>query len=47
MTLLNLFSSRANVGGGEAQSDDRSIMLMVRTPGPAAWPVPPSMIPQG
>ena len=29
MTLLNLFSSRARVGSGDAQSDDRSIMLMV------------------
>ena len=29
MTLLNLFSSRARVGNGDAQSDDRSIMLMV------------------
>ena len=29
MTLLNPFSSRAHVGSGEAQSDDRSIMLMV------------------
>lgn len=29
MTFLDLFSSRAHVGGGEAQSDDRSIMLMV------------------
>lgn len=28
MILLNLFSSRAHVGG-EAPSDDRSIMLMV------------------
>jgi hypothetical protein len=29
MTLLNLFSSRARVGDGDVQSDDRSIMLMV------------------
>jgi hypothetical protein len=29
MTLLNLFSSRARLGDGEAPSDDRSIMLMV------------------
>ena len=29
MTLLNLFSSRARVGNGDAPSDDRSIMLMV------------------
>jgi hypothetical protein len=29
MTLLNLFSSRARVGSGDAQSDDRTIMLMV------------------
>ena len=29
MTLLNLFSSRAHVGSGDTQSDDRSIMLMV------------------
>jgi hypothetical protein len=29
MTLLNLFSSRARMGSGDAQSDDRSIMLMV------------------
>jgi hypothetical protein len=29
MTLLNLFSSRARVGSGEAPSDDRSITLMV------------------
>jgi hypothetical protein len=29
MTLLNLFSSRARLGNGEASSDDRSIMLMV------------------
>jgi hypothetical protein len=29
MTLLNLFSSRAHVGNGDTQSDDRSIMLMV------------------
>jgi hypothetical protein len=29
MTLLNLFSSRARVGSGDAPSDDRSILLMV------------------
>jgi hypothetical protein len=29
MTLLNLFSSRAHGGSGDAPSDDRSIMLMV------------------
>lgn len=29
MTLLNLFSSRARVGNGDASSDDRSILLMV------------------
>jgi hypothetical protein len=29
MTLLNLFSSRAHVGSGDTQSDDRGIMLMV------------------
>ena len=29
MTLLNLFSSRARVGNGDVQSDDRSILLMV------------------
>jgi hypothetical protein len=29
MTLLNLFSSRAHVGSGDPQSDDRGIMLMV------------------
>ena len=29
MTLLNPFSSRARVGSGEVQADDRSIMLMV------------------
>ena len=29
MTLLNLFSSRARMGNGDTQSDDRSIMLMV------------------
>jgi hypothetical protein len=29
MTLLNLFSSRAHMGNGDTQSDDRSIMLMV------------------
>jgi hypothetical protein len=29
MTLLNLFSSRARVGNGDTQSDDRSIMLLV------------------
>jgi hypothetical protein len=29
MTLLNLFSSRAHVGNGDAQSEDRSILLMV------------------
>lgn len=29
MTLLNLFSSRAHMGNGDAQSDDRSILLMV------------------
>ncbi len=29
MTLLNLFSSRARMGNGDAHSDDRSIMLMV------------------
>ncbi|SCZ14546.1 hypothetical protein [Microvirga guangxiensis] len=29
MTLLNLFSSRARMGNGDIQSDDRSILLMV------------------
>jgi hypothetical protein len=29
MTLLNLFSSRAHLGSGDVQSDDRSILLMV------------------
>jgi hypothetical protein len=29
MTLLNLFSSNARMGSGDAQSDDRSITLMV------------------
>ncbi|MGF9761732.1 hypothetical protein AAII07_41750 [Microvirga sp. 0TCS3.31] len=29
MTLLNLFSSRARLGSGDAQSEDRSIPLMV------------------
>jgi hypothetical protein len=29
MTFLNLFSSHARMGSGDAQSDDRSIMLMV------------------
>ena len=29
MTLLNAFSSRARVGSGDVQSDDRSIMLML------------------
>ena len=29
MTVLNLFSSRARVGSGDTQSDDRGIMLMV------------------
>lgn len=29
MTLLNLIPLRAQMGNGDAQSDDRSIMLMV------------------
>jgi hypothetical protein len=29
MTLLNLFPLRARAGSGDAQTDDRSILLMV------------------